>query len=114
VDKQFQKYALYEQMLLCRTDNPEEQNRILMKLTPVIPDEVKGQIGLFNGSGYEESEVVRVNSPCEILPVLIQNGSLVTLKTCLRYVDPGEIHFIVENAEGQECILNSKEVEHID
>lgn len=114
MDKQFQQYALYEQMLICRTDNPEEQTRILNKIGPNIPVSVKAAMGSFHGTDFEKDEVVRVKSDCELLPYLIQPDSLVTLKTCLRFVMPEEIHFLVENAEGKECILNMKEVEHID
>ena len=106
--------SLYEQARLCRFNDPEVAVRVVKDLTPFIPDDIIESIGSFDGTGYSQSEVVKVKSTCDLLPFLIEPDSLVTLKACLRYVNEGDIHFLVENAEGTECLLNAKEVQPID
>lgn len=106
-------YALYEQAVLCRISDQRWVADTKQRVEPIIPLEIKQSIGSFDGTGYEPSEVVRVKSTCDILSELIQPDSLVTLKSCLRWIVPGEYFFLVENAEGKECLLKLEEIEPV-
>lgn len=104
-----EQIALYEQVSLCRFDDEEAAMQIKADLEPLIPDEIKEQIGSFEGSPYEYLDVVQVKT-IDVLPELIQAKSLVTLKACLRHMDRSRLWFVVENAEGKECLLSELEV----
>ena len=107
-----EQIALYEQVSLCRFDDEEAAMQIKADLQKIVPLEIQEQVGSFEDSGYEYLEVVQVKD-IDVLPEMIQSRSLVTLKACLRHMDLSRLWFVVENADGKECLLSQFEVEPV-
>lgn len=98
--------SLYEQVLYCRFDNQQWADLVREMIEPQIPQylrmEMKGCC-----ESHEQGQVVKVTSTGYESYSGIQTGSLVTIKSCLRWTSPGLHLLLVENAEGREHIINS-------
>ena len=104
--------ALLELALVLEWDNPEQQHKTAKKYLPLVDPEVVKTMGSFSGSGRGIFEVVKyIGDIDDVLPIIIQTGSFVTIQKCLRYQSDSGLMFVVYDEEGHEVIVHETEIE---